>query len=48
MSTINDSQIILSNNTRKASVAAYTHPCLMPPLTRLRIQQSFRNAKCDY
>nr|CAD2167135.1 unnamed protein product [Meloidogyne enterolobii] len=42
MSTINDSQIILSNNTRKASVA---HPCLMPPLTRLRIQQSFRNAK---
>uniref|UniRef100_A0A914LQT3 Uncharacterized protein n=1 Tax=Meloidogyne incognita TaxID=6306 RepID=A0A914LQT3_MELIC len=45
MSTINDSQIILSNNTRKASVAAYTHPCLMPPLTRLRIQQSFRNAK---
>nr|CAD2175568.1 unnamed protein product [Meloidogyne enterolobii] len=47
MSTINDSQIILPNNTRKASVAAYcnTHPCLMPSLTRLRIQQSFRNAK---
>uniref|UniRef100_A0A1I8BNA6 Uncharacterized protein n=1 Tax=Meloidogyne hapla TaxID=6305 RepID=A0A1I8BNA6_MELHA len=36
----------LINNARKASIIGNSHPpCVMPPLTRLRIQQSFRNAK---